>query len=117
EVKNFENSVCKKGEACFKFAVLLNEEGILSRIKARVAQLVEHDLAKVGVAGSSPVSRSSMVKWVSVMRSYEHPFFVSGLPARVVEQVDTQDLKSCGPYRPYGFDSRLGYKNPSQSHL
>ena len=26
---------------------------------ARVAQLVEHDLAKVGVAGSSPVSRSS----------------------------------------------------------
>ena len=27
---------------------------------ARVAQLVEHDLAKVGVAGSSPVSRSSL---------------------------------------------------------
>ena len=27
---------------------------------ARVAQLVEHHLAKVGVAGSSPVSRSSM---------------------------------------------------------
>ena len=26
---------------------------------ARVAQLVEHHLAKVGVAGSSPVSRSS----------------------------------------------------------
>ena len=26
---------------------------------ARIAQLVEHDLAKVGVAGSSPVSRSS----------------------------------------------------------
>ena len=25
---------------------------------ARVAQLVEHDLAKVGAAGSSPVSRS-----------------------------------------------------------
>ena len=25
---------------------------------ARVAQLVEHDLAKVGVAGSSPVFRS-----------------------------------------------------------
>ena len=25
---------------------------------ARIAQLVEHDLAKVGVAGSSPVSRS-----------------------------------------------------------
>ena len=27
-------------------------------INARVAQLVEHDLAKVGAAGSSPVSRS-----------------------------------------------------------
>ena len=26
--------------------------------QARVAQLVEHDLAKVGVAGSNPVSRS-----------------------------------------------------------
>ncbi len=25
---------------------------------ARIAQLVEHDLAKVGVAGSNPVSRS-----------------------------------------------------------
>ena len=40
---------------------------MLSRLKdsfifavplARVAQLVEHDLAKVGVAGSNPVSRS-----------------------------------------------------------
>ena len=30
---------------------------------ARVAQLVEHDLAKVGAAGSSPVSRLSE-KWI-----------------------------------------------------
>ena len=45
---------------------------------ARVAQLVEHDLAKVGVAGSNPVSRSTF--------------------ALVVELVDTQDLKSCGPW-------------------
>ena len=29
-----------------------------SKKYARVAQLVEHDLAKVGAAGSSPVSRS-----------------------------------------------------------
>ena len=29
---------------------------------ARIAQLVEHDLAKVGVAGSSPVSRSGREK-------------------------------------------------------
>ena len=32
---------------------------------ARVAQLVEHHLAKVGVAGSSPVSRSSYAKKAS----------------------------------------------------
>jgi|GEM_PF-970384 len=43
---------------------------------AEIAQLVEHDLAKVGVAGSSPVFRSK--------------------DARMVELVDTQDLKSCG---------------------
>jgi hypothetical protein len=29
----------------------------------------------------------------------------------VVELVDTQDLKSCGPKRPYGFDSRLRYNS------
>ena len=32
---------------------------------ARVAQLVEHDLAKVGAAGSSPVSRSQVKKKTS----------------------------------------------------
>ena len=31
-----------------------------SNNQAKVAQLVEHDLAKVGVAGSNPVSRSFM---------------------------------------------------------
>jgi hypothetical protein len=30
------------------------------KIKAEIAQLVEHDLAKVGVAGSSPVFRSNL---------------------------------------------------------
>ena len=44
--------------------------------RAEVAQLVEHNLAKVGVAGSNPVFRSSSL-------------------ALVVELVDTQDLKSC----------------------
>ena len=39
---------------------------------AKIAQLVEHDLAKVGVAGSSPVSRSLMKKGVS---DKEIPFF------------------------------------------
>ena len=47
--------------------MLIGEGGILQikknsyfcRELAGVAQLVEHDLAKVGVAGSSPVSRSN----------------------------------------------------------
>ena len=38
--------------------------------------MVEHNLAKVGVAGPSPVSRSFLV-------------------ARMAELVDAQDLKSC----------------------
>ena len=46
---------------------------------AEVAQLVEHNLAKVGVAGSSPVFRSRKKSL-----------------ARMVELVDTRDLKSLG---------------------
>lgn len=45
---------------------------------AEVAHLVEHNLAKVGVAGSNPVFRSFLC-------------------ARVAELVDAQDLKSCNP--------------------
>ena len=58
--------------------------------------MVEHDLAKVGVASSSLVFRS---------RPLKRGFFLT-LPilgrgkewknARMVELVDTQDLKSCG---------------------
>ena len=44
---------------------------------AEIAQLVEHNLAKVGVASSSLVFRSKQV-------------------ARMVESVDTKDLKSFG---------------------
>ena len=43
---------------------------------AEIAQLVEHNLAKVGVAGPSPVFRSRN--------------------AAMVELVDTRDLKSLG---------------------
>ena len=43
---------------------------------AKIAQLVEHDLAKVGVAGSSPVFRSK-----TLLHSADH--------VRVVELVDT----------------------------
>ena len=48
---------------------------------AEVAQLVEHNLAKVRVAGSSPVFRSTLREEVD---------------ARMVESVDTKDLKSFG---------------------
>ncbi len=65
---------------------------------ARIAQLVEHDLAKVGVAGSSPVSRSFF------MRS-------TTLDARVAELVDALDLKSNDQQRSCRFDSGSGYKS------
>ena len=38
----------------------VSDRQIQNNLYARVAQLVEHDLAKVGAAGSSPVSRSSL---------------------------------------------------------
>ncbi len=53
--------------------------GSLKEDNAEVAQLVEHNLAKVGVAGSSPVFRSRKKSL-----------------ARMVELVDTRDLKSLG---------------------
>ena len=62
--------------------------------------MVEHDLAKVGVAGSSPVFRSDPVPPIA-----ERDFL-----ALVVELVDTQDLKSCGQQWPCGFNSHPGYK-------
>ncbi len=45
---------------------------------AKIAQLVEHNLAKVGVAGSSPVFRSNILK-----SRFDRHF------VRVVELVDT----------------------------
>ena len=49
---------------------------IFAKVFAEIAQLVEHNLAKVGVAGPSPVFRSN--------------------DAAMVELVDTRDLKSLG---------------------
>ena len=51
-----------------------------SFLNAAIAQLVEHDLAKVGVASSSLVCRS----------------FTDIHVAAMVELVDTRDLKSLG---------------------
>ena len=54
-----------------------NRKGpIFAPVNAEIAQLVEHNLAKVRVASSSLVFRSKV--------------------ARMVESVDTRDLKSLG---------------------
>ncbi len=45
--------------------------------------MVEHHLAKVGVAGSNPVFRFAKL-------------IILGLNAGVAELADAQDLKSCG---------------------
>jgi hypothetical protein len=60
---------------------------------AEIAQLVEHDLAKVGVASSSLVFRSKpLTKRFFFRPRFGQKFFYN---ARMVELVDTQDLKSC----------------------
>ena len=63
-------------------------------LQAEVAHLVEHDLAKVGVAGSSPVFRSRSRCNAGFFLADDIQF-----KAPVVELVDTQDLKSCDPQR------------------
>ena len=72
--------------ACF-FLKVVNPFGgtgklyyLCTRNNAEIAQLVEHNLAKVGVAGPSPVFRSNSNVYHAAM----------------VELVDTRDLKSLG---------------------
>jgi hypothetical protein len=70
---------------------------------AKIAQLVEHDLAKVGVAGSSPVFRSkSRVKL--------RDFFTQPRPGGGIGR--HAGLKILWPLRPCGFNSRPGYSKP-----
>ncbi len=57
---------------------------------ARIAQLVEHDLAKVGVAGSNPVSRSEESE-----KEHSCSFFIHQTGCSDGGMVDTPDLKSC----------------------
>ena len=77
-------------------------------LQAEVAHLVEHDLAKVGVAGSSPVFRSTILLppgggfflGFNVALRDEKEQEQCGRAegkALVVKLVDTQDLKSCDP--------------------
>jgi hypothetical protein len=42
-------------------------------------------------------------------------FFLFLSDAPVVELVDTQDLKSCGPQGLYGFNSRLGHSRKAKA--
>lgn len=81
---------------------------ICTRLKrqAEVAQLVEHDLAKVRVAGSSPVFRSKP----------RQGFFIIN-DARVVELVDTKDLKSFGHCGRAGSSPASGTKNKKTLYL
>ena len=75
----------------------------LHSAKAKVAQLVEHDLAKVGVASSNLVFRSNPF--------HKKGFIVKRLtPAQMVELVDTQDLKSCARQRRAGSIPALSTK-------
>lgn len=70
------------------FCIIKSQMVIWIRYNAKVAQLVERDLAKVEVAGSNPVFRSTK------KAPSNGAFFVI---AGMVELVDTPDLKSCGP--------------------
>jgi hypothetical protein len=49
---------------------------IVAQYSAGIAQLVEHDLAKVGVASSNLVFRSKVLKKATVIKLL-WPFFVS----------------------------------------
>ena len=62
----------------------------LAGIFCESSSVVEHHLAKVGVAGSNPVFRLL----VQLVRSFVRMKSCSN--AGVAEQVDAQDLKSCG---------------------
>gem|GEM_PF-759426 len=103
-MKKISSLKCSFLEKAFIFAIPKREHKLFTH--AEVAQLVEHNLAKVGVAGSNLVfcSEKFQALWFG--------FFFAGIfrqDALVVELVDTQDLKSCGQQCPCGFKSRLGH--------
>ena len=86
-MKKNAQKVCqfqKKHYLCTAFREMLLPKGRIQveyrRKFAEIAQLVEHNLAKVGVASSSLVFRSNSLKDGAAM----------------VELVDTRDLKSLG---------------------
>ena len=81
-----------------------------------MAQLAEQLICNQQVIGSSPIiglilnildgfpsgqrgQTVNLLQIASVVRIHHHPY------AGVAELADAQDLKSCGPNRPYRFDS------------
>jgi hypothetical protein len=116
-------SIARQLNNWVKFFVAISSIPIFAALKvlvnAEVAHLVEHDLAKVGVAGSSPVFRSDgpprkrrIFFGAPVVELVDSPDLIGVTRngkkvlkifyekvAPVVELVDTQDLKSCDPQR------------------
>ena len=89
----------------------------LHSAKAKVAELVEHDLAKVGVASSNLVFRSNpFQKKGFIVKRFMHLLKVrnclTNCHAQMVELVDTQDLKSCSRKRSAGSIPALSTKAP-----
>jgi hypothetical protein len=74
---------------------LQSQKNLALKTTAEVAHLVEHDLAKVGVAGSSPVFRSYKADSFCYLLFFKGASLYYNSFTRVVELVDTQDLKSC----------------------
>ena len=92
DISAYENS--EKNKIGIIFASAIRDNLVAKFLKidyAKIAQLVERDLAKVEVAGSSPVFRSITYN------------------ARVVKLVDTLDLKSSEQQCSCGFKSRSEY--------
>ncbi len=74
----FSKNACRFENSCYICTRNTKVIGV-AKYTAKIAQLVERHLAKVEVAGSNPVFRSAYYQ-----------------VARVVELVDTLDLKSSG---------------------
>jgi hypothetical protein len=88
-----------------------NRDTVLKKY-AEVAQLVEHNLAKVGVARSNRVfcSKQFQAPQEFGIFFYHSHFEREWMDALVVKLVDTQDLKSCLQQCKCGFKSRLGHR-------
>src|SRR2546423_11868685 len=95
ETLSLRSTFCQLGfrrllEAAMHGACWQEKAPVALSMFAGIAQLVEHNLAKVGVAGSSPVSRFVLLGPSVTL------FAGSSFSARVAKPVDARDLKSLG---------------------